>query len=211
MQKTILFQGDSITDAGRERNEEAALIVRLGLSYAGKIAGRLIVDNPKVDWTFYNYGVSGDRIVDLYARWKRDALTLKPDIISILIGINDTWHEHNAGRRPNGVEVPRYERIYRELLTWTKQELPKVQLVLMEPYLLPAEDKLFWMPEVKQRQKVVKKLAKEFNATFVPLQKPLEEQAKLCGWQVLAADGVHPTLAGHQFIADKWLEAVKVL
>ena len=211
MQKTILFQGDSITDAGREKNEAAAMAPRLGVSYAGKIAGRLIIDNPAVEWTFHNLGISGNRIVDLYARWKRDALTLNPDIISILIGINDTWHDHNEGLRPNGVEVPRYERIYRDLLTWTKEVLPKVQLVLMEPYLLPAEDKKFWMPEVKQRQKVVKKLAKEFNATFIPLQKPMDDFSKKYGWQLLSADGVHPTLAGHQFIADEWLKAVKVL
>ena len=125
MQKTILFQGDSITDAGRDRNEEGPMITRLGLSYAGKIAGRLLVDHPEVDWVFHNYGVSGNRVVDLYARWKGDALTLKPDIISILIGINDTWHEY-CRTRPNGVSVEQYERVYRELLRWTKEELPNV-------------------------------------------------------------------------------------
>ena len=210
MQKTILFQGDSITDAGRAKDETATMAARLGVSYAGKIAGRLIIDHPEVDWTFHNFGISGNRVVDLYARWKRDAITLKPDVLSILIGINDTWHDHNEGQRPNGVDVPRYEHVYRELLTWTKQELPKVQLVLMEPYLLPAEDKLFWMPEVKQRQKVVRKLAKEFKATFIPLQKPMDDFSKKYNWQILSADGVHPTLAGHQFIADEWLRLVKI-
>ena len=155
-----------------------------------------------------NRAISGNRVVDLYARWKIDALNLKPDVLSIMIGVNDTWHEK---ARANGVEVPRYTRIYRELLEWTKATLPAIKLVLLEPYVLEfgavGSD---WIEEMAARTQVVRQLAKEFGATLIPTQDILNEAVKRAAPEHWLADGVHPLLAGHQLIADAWLKAVQL-
>ncbi|MBR2364071.1 MAG: SGNH/GDSL hydrolase family protein [Lentisphaeria bacterium] len=205
----ILFQGDSITDVGRAREENLPLGIGMGTGYPQLVTARLITDSPERPWEINNKGISGNRVVDLYSRWKIDALNLKPELISILIGINDTWHEFN---RQNGVEVPRYEKMYRELLTWTKEVLPEVKLVLMEPFCFcfgaVAPE---WLPEVEERRKVVKKLAEEFNAVFIPCQSILDKALEKAPREFWLRDGVHPTLAGHQLLADAWIEATKDL
>jgi len=208
MQKTtILFQGDSITDCGRDRAPNLAPGAGLGAGYPTFIASRLLCDKPEVDWSFINTGISGNRVVDLYARWKIDTLHRNPDILSILIGVNDTWHEF-ANR--NGVEVVRYARIYRELLEWTKAELPAIKLVLMEPFVHPfgavGQD---WLAEIAARAQIVKNLAKEFNAVFIPCQAILDNALKLAPQEHWTRDGVHPSIAGHQLLADEWLKAVR--
>lgn len=209
MVKKILFQGDSITDANRNRDEKMPTIA-LGGGYPHLIAGRLLVDHMEDNLEFINRGISGNRVVDLYARWKIDALNLNPDLISILIGVNDTWHEM---ANHNGVDVPRFEQIYRLLLEWTRKELPQVKLVLCEPFcMLNGPVTTRWQYEIKERSQVVQKLAKEFETIFVPLQTPLDEAAKRAGNTLrVLRDGVHPMLLGHQVIADKWLEATKGL
>ena len=200
---TLLFQGDSITDAGYSRDPN---LLPLGTGYPNLIAGRLLVDRPDIEWNILNRAISGNRIVDLYARWKIDALNLNPDIISIMVGVNDTWHEKE---RQNGVEVPRYARIYRELLQWTRDTLPNVRLVLMEPYVhvfgAVAQD---WVDEINQRRDVVKQLAKDFDAIFIPSQEILDKALAKAPMNYWTKDGVHPTLAGHQLFADAWLKAV---
>ncbi len=205
----ILFQGDSITDVGRAREENLPLGIGMGTGYPQLVTARLITDSPESPWEINNKGISGNRVVDLYSRWKIDALNLKPELISILIGINDTWHEFG---RQNGVEVPRYEKMYRELLTWTKEVLPEVKLVLMEPFCFcfgaVAPE---WLPEVEERRKVVKKLAEEFNAIFIPCQSILDKALEKAPQEFWLRDGVHPTLAGHQLLADAWIEATKDL
>ena len=148
-------------------------------------------------------------MVDLYARWKIDALNFNPDLISILIGVNDVWHEVE---KQNGVECERYEQIYRMLLEWTKKILPDVKLLIMEPFALLSDvvDDDF-LAEVKLRAAVAKKLAAEFNAVFLPLQDKFDAAAKVncnCYW---LRDGVHPTPAGNQLIADAWLKAAEPL
>ncbi|MDD2478990.1 MAG: SGNH/GDSL hydrolase family protein [Victivallaceae bacterium] len=201
---TILFQGDSITDCGRSREDIPPDDgVGLGAGYPAMIAARLLCAQPEIAWQLYNRGISGNRVVDLYARWKIDALNLKPDLISILIGVNDTWHEfHNQ----NGVEVPRYEEFYRMLLEWTKEQLPKTKLILIEPFVLNfgavGEG---WEDEIKQRREVVKKLSKEFNTEFIPIQSMLDKMVKIAPPEHWLRDGVHPLPAGHQLIADAWL------
>ena len=207
---TILFQGDSITDCGRATCGGAGYNNNgLGPGYAGMIASRLLCDRPDVDWTFYNRGISGNRIVDLYARWKIDGLNLKPDLISILIGVNDTGHTYSSN---NGVEVERAERIYRELLQWTKQVLPDVKLVLMEPFYFdvgtfpPAG-----IEDVAKRSVFTKKLAEEFGAVFLPCQSLLNGKLKFAEPKYWLWDGVHPTPAGHQVLTDAWLAAAKDL
>lgn len=204
MKKTVLFQGDSITDCGRR----SGACKDMGCGYPAMILARVMCDCPEKEWNIINRGTSGNRIVDLYARWRVDCLNLKPDVLSVLIGVNDAWHEDNQ----NGVELPRYARFYRELLEWTMETLPDIRVVLMEPFICALNEKLETMLEdVRKRSEVVQALAKEFNAVFIPLQRVFEaagQRAPMAHW---AADGVHPTPAGHQLIADAWLEAVTPL
>lgn len=204
---TIVFQGDSITDTGVSSEPSNPLpYFHLGKGYPALVAARLLCSRPDVEWNILNEGISGHRIVDLYARWKKDTLNLKPDILSIMIGVNDTWHEKAA---QNGVEVPRYERIYRELLEWTKRELPDVKLVLMEPYVhcfgAVGPD---WIDEINARRDVVRRLSDEFKTIFIPTQEILDNALKLAPQEYWTIDGVHPTLAGHQLFADAWIKAV---
>ena len=211
MSRTILFQGDSITDCGRARIEitdPAYLRSGLGPGYPYLIAARLLCDRGR-DFNFYNFGISGNRVVDLYARWKADCINLRPDNLSILIGVNDTWHEK---ARQNGVEVPRYGQFYRMLLDWTLKELPEIKLVLLEPFVFPfgavGED---WIEEIDQRREVVAGIAKDYGAVFVPLQSILNDALKVAPQEHWLADGVHPMPAGHQLIADAWLKAAAPL
>ena len=209
MIKTILFQGDSITDAHRNREAPIGNGQDMGCGYAALTAGKLLAANLGRAFCCINRGNAGTKVVDLYARWKIDALNLKPDLISILVGINDCLHEVV---RKNGVELPRYEQIYRMLLEWTKQELPEVKLVLCEPFCLESEcvSKESYA-DVLARGKIVKKLAADFDATFVPLQAALEEAAALAKDNLkILRDGVHPTLAGAQIISDQWLKYVEL-
>ena len=203
---TILFQGDSITDCGRATCGGAGYVSTLGPGYPGMIASRILCDRPEIEWNFINRAISGNRVVDLYARWKIDAINLNPDWISILIGINDTWHEFG---NQNGVEVPRYERIYRELLAWTRSVLPKVRFVLMDPFVCPSlPGRAEFVPEVQERREVVARLAKEFDAIHIPLQEVFNKAFERAPEAYWSADGVHPTPAGHQLITDAWLNAV---
>ena len=150
-------------------------------------------------------GISGNRIVDLYARWKVDGINLKPDVISILIGVNDTWHEFGG---KNGVEVPRFEQFYRMLLEWTVQACPGIKLVLCEPFVFAhgavGPD---WVPEINQRRAITRKMADEFSAIFIPYQDIFNAALKRSPGEYWLADGVHPTSAGHQLMADAWLKA----
>ncbi len=203
---TVLFQGDSVTDCGRATCGGAGFDNHeLGPGYPGMIAARMMCDRPEIDWQFINRGISGNRIVDLYARWKKDCINLCPDILSILIGVNDTWHHFGSN---NGVEVPRYARFYRELLTWTREALPAVRFILLDPFVCPGlSDRAKFVPELCERRKVVAELAKEFDAVHIPLQEIFDDAFQRAPEAYWAADGVHPTPAGHQLIADAWLRA----
>jgi acyl-CoA thioesterase I len=205
----ILFQGDSITDAGRGR-EIAEPNIQLGSGYAMLAAAQLLAKYPGKDLEFLNRGISGNRVVDLYARWKIDALNLQPDIISILVGVNDTWHEYGSN---NGVEPERYANIYRMLLEWTKQELPDVKLVLMEPFCLVTGDSVTeaWLTEMGERAKIVSSLAEEFGAVYVSLQDKFNTVTAQAPAKYWLRDGVHPAPAGCALIADAWMEAVTPL
>ena len=203
----ILFQGDSITDCGRQKNTPQPNDGgSLGSGYPGLIAARLLKDRPGDALQLLNRGISGNRIVDLYARWKIDAINLKPDLLSILIGVNDAWHEFGS---QNGVEVERYAQFYRMLLEWTRRALPKIQLVLCEPFILPCGVITpAWRPDIAARCEVVRALALEFKTVLVPFQSAFTEATQRAPAEYWSADGVHPTLAGHQLMADVWLRAV---
>ncbi len=206
---TILFQGDSITDAGRAREPDLPANTGLGAGYPGLVAAALLSREPARGYQILNRGISGNRVVDLYARWKVDALNLKPDLISILIGVNDTWHEFN---NRNGVELDRYRQVAHMLLQWTHQVLPSTRIVLCEPFVLPvgAVTKE-WLPEIRARQAVCAELSEEFGAPLVLFQAMFDEAVKEAPAEYWLRDGVHPSLAGHMRMADLWLRTVRDL
>ena len=206
--KTILFQGDSITDCGRNRQAGINMPEHMGCGYPDLVSAQLFYDHAGEAYRCINKGISGNRVVDLYARWKVDALNFAPDIISILIGVNDVWHEVNQ----NGVESDRFEQIYRMLLEWTEKVLPDVKFIIMEPFALLSDvvDDAF-LAEVKIRAAIAEKLAREFGAVFLPLQEKLDAAAAKTGNSYWLWDGVHPTPAAYRLIADAWLEAAEPL
>lgn len=204
----ILFFGDSITDAGRAKDQDGSA-VSLGYGYVRSVGGRLLGKDP-VKYELYNRGISGHRIVDLYARVKCDCWNLEPDVLSILIGVNDVWHGVHG---VNGVEIDRFEKVYRMLLEDTKKVLPNVKLMIMEPFVLPGsatvyQDKYQEFLAVKEYAKVAKKLAEEFNAVFIPLQAQFDAAYEKYGDNTyFLRDGVHPNTAGAELIANAWLSA----
>ena len=205
----ILFQGDSITDAGRSREANLSPNAGLGGGYPGMIAAMLLSRHPARGYQIINRGISGNRVVDLYARWKADALNLSPDLISILIGVNDTWHEFGS---KNGVEVDRYRTIYRMLLEWTRKALPATRLVICEPFVLPVGAVgREWLPEIAERRAVCAELAKAFDAPLVTFQEMFDAAVKEAPEAYWLGDGVHPTLAGHMRMAERWLQSAKDL
>lgn len=204
--QVILFQGDSITDCGRARDTTEPN-AGLGSGYPLLAASRLLCEKAGDGLKIFNRGISGNRIVDLYARWKVDGLNLNPDVISILVGVNDTWHEFGGN---NGVEIPRFEQFYRMLLDWTLHVRPGVKLVICEPFVYVcgavSQD---WVPEINQRRDIARKMAKEFNAIFIPYQEIFIDALKRAPAPYWLADGVHPTYAGHHLMAEAWLKATE--
>ena len=201
--KTILFQGDSITDAGRSRENDD----NFGVGYATLVKGELGYEYPN-QHVFYNRGISGNRVTDLYARIKADILNLKPDIMSILIGVNDVWHEC---KRQNGVDAEKYFKIYSMLIEEIKEELPDTKIMILEPFVLresATED--YWEEfhaEVLKRAVKAKEIAEKYNLPFISLQDKFDEAAKSAPNNYWLFDGVHPTTAGHELIKREWIKA----
>ncbi|MEN8118511.1 MAG: SGNH/GDSL hydrolase family protein [Bacteroidota bacterium] len=206
---TILFQGDSITDAHREKEKELPNNAgSFGLGYAFLAASHLLNSLPEKDLTIYNRGISGNKVFQLADRWEKDCLELKPNVLSILIGVNDYWHKRN-GHYDGTVDV--YENDYRKLLTWTKESFPGIKLVICEPFYVletTAVDET-WVEPMKQYQAAALKIANEFNASWIPFQKVFDEAIKHAPGKYWAADGVHPSMAGAQLMAEAWLKAVE--
>ncbi len=201
----ILFFGDSITDAVRAKDNITMPNSAFGFGYVMQVAGRLYEKSP-VDYELVNRGISGNRIVDLYARAKIDLWNHEPDLISILIGINDIWHEVE---RQNGVEPDRFERIFRMLIEDTKERLPDAKLLLCEPFVLKgAATETAWeqFSECRVYGEIVEKLAKEYGLYFLPLQAAFDAAAAKYGNETFLYDGVHPTVQGATLIACEWMK-----
>jgi acyl-CoA thioesterase-1 len=201
--QTILFQGDSITDAGRNRDDADSM----GWGYASYASAWLDASYPDLNLKFYNRGISGNRTVDLRNRWQADCIDLQPDWVSILIGINDTWRyiDHNE-LTPADV----YEDHYRAILNQAKSQLD-CRFILLEPFLLhvePAHDD--WHQDLDPKIQVVRKLAREFDALYVPFDGLFASVSASRPPAFWAHDGVHPTNAGHMLMAKAWLNAVGV-
>ncbi|SDM59356.1 Tat (twin-arginine translocation) pathway signal sequence [Catalinimonas alkaloidigena] len=204
---TLLFQGDSITDGNRTRDQDWNHV--MGHGYAYLIASRLWYDYPQEGLMFYNRGISGNKVSDLEARWEEDALALKPDLISILVGINDVYFIVEGTLKQS---IAQFEATYRQMLERTQTALPEVTLVLCEPFLLPLgrvnKKTAVWEKETAQRQQVTRTLADEFGAVFVPLQAPFQEALQQAPADYWIWDGIHPMPAGHELIARQWLRTV---
>ena len=209
MSKRILFQGDSITDALRSREHDFFF----GNGYPALVAARLGFEEPGA-YSFLNRGISGNRVVDLYARIKVDLINLKPDVLSILIGVNDVWHEVEI---ENGVDAVKFERIYDMLLTEVEEALPGIRILILEPFVLHGsateaiEEKPqrweYFRDETPLRAAAAKRVAEKHGTVWVPLQERFDEACRLAPAEYWLWDGVHPTQMGHELIARAWLEA----
>ena len=211
MAKRILFQGDSITDCGRDRND----FWGLGGGYANLVKASLGMDYPD-EYEFINRGISGNRIVDLYARIKIDFINLQPDYASIFIGVNDTWHEISV---QNGVETEKFEKIYTMLIDEIQAACPQTKLMIIAPYVLEGAatcnieeipDRLArFQKDVAEKAAVAKKIAEKYNLPLIELQPAFDEACKLTPPTYWAGDGVHPTACGHELIKRLWIDTFK--
>ena len=207
---TILFQGDSITDVGRNRKREANANdrVALGGGYPLLIAAGLLKDYAGRSVRVHNRGISGNKVPDLDARWQADCIDLKPDVLSILVGVNDIWHARNGNYDGTPTD---YRDGFAALLTRTREALPDVRLVICEPFVLKTgavDDS--WFPEFTERRGYAREVADGAGATWVPFQEMFDAALDQAGPSYWAGDGVHPTLAGHELMAATWRETVGI-
>lgn len=205
---TILFQGDSITDAGRDKAQYYANNASgLGTGYVHMASSTILEKYPEKQLRIYNRGISGHKVFQLAGRWDDDALNLKPDVLSILIGVNDFWHTLSGGY--NGT-TETYENDLRALLKRTKEALPQVRLILGEPFVVrggTAVGDTRWNSIFPSYQASCKKLASEFKASFIPYQSIFDAVMHKGGAAYWCPDGVHPSLAGARLMANAWIKA----
>ncbi|MBQ8210284.1 MAG: SGNH/GDSL hydrolase family protein [Clostridia bacterium] len=203
--KRFLFQGDSITDAGRADDSD------LGTGYPLLVAADLM-KNRKGEFSFFNRGESGDRITDIYARIKEDIINLAPDYMSILVGVNDVSHELTI---KCGVDADKYEKIYTMLIEEVRAALPDIKIIILEPFVLKgtATQELWeqFYAEVKKRSAAAKCVAEKFSLEFVELQNKFDDACADGDTRYWSVDGVHPTAAGHQIIKEELLKAINKL
>lgn len=209
--KRILFQGDSITDAGRSRDN----FYGLGWGYAYLAAGTLGNEQPN-EYEFINRGISGNRVIDVYARIKNDFINLKPDYASIYVGVNDVWHEITG---QNGLDTEKFEKIYTMLIDEVQAACPGIKLMLIAPYVLEGRstcsteempDRLErFQKDVAEKAAVTKKLAQKYNFPLIELQPAFDEACKRAPSTYWSGDGVHPSVYGHELIKRLWLETFK--
>ena len=208
--KRILFQGDSITDCGRSRE----VLTDVGNGYPYLVRAHYGLEKPG-QFEIVNRGISGNRSVDVYARIKQDIINLKPDYMSILMGVNDVWHELAI---QNGVDTPKFEKIYTMLIEEVLEALPNIKLMILEPYALPGiategvledgRDKYtVFRKDTEEKAAACRRVAEKFNIPFVPLQAKLDAMANAYGTESVSGDGVHPNVTGHLLIARAWMEA----
>lgn len=207
--KRILFQGDSITDCGRNRENH----IYVGDGYPVHVKAQLGYDYPGM-YDFQNRAISGNRVVDVYSRIKADIINLRPDYMSLLVGVNDVWHEFDF---QNGVSAQKYEKIYSMLIEEVKAELPDIKIMILEPFCLrgTATENSEEFPDkwnmfsfaVRERAEKAKAVAEKYDLLFVPLQEKFDEALSKAPSNYWLVDGVHPLAPGHELIAREWLKA----
>jgi len=200
----ILFQGDSITDAGRDRRNYH----HLGNGYPKYAAQYITAENPDIDFEFINRGISGNRTSQLFDRLYSDAIAFEPDIVSVMIGINDIWHRHNHRVMTRDEQI---EANYRAILTDLKK-YTNAKIIVISPYLLDCEDKEPVREDLKTVLPIVRKLADEFADVYIPLDEHFEQALKTAPEKLYySADGVHPNANGAEFIGRLYANAIKKL
>jgi lysophospholipase L1-like esterase len=208
-EQVILFQGDSITDAGRNKEDTGFNTARnLGSGYP-MLAGAAILNKYEaLNLKIYNKGISGNKVYQLAERWDKDCLEMKPDVLSILIGVNDIWHKLN-GNYNGTIEI--YRNDYKALLERTIKALPNVKLIICEPFAVKGVKAVddTWYPEFFEYQKAAKDIARQFKAIFIPFQSVFDEAQKRAPGSYWTGDGVHPSLAGAQLMAKAWMKALE--
>ena len=201
--KRILFQGDSITDWFRAKDREDVL----GSNYVTMVSGELGLKYPN-EYEFINRGISGSRSIDILGRTQKDIVALKPDYISILVGVNDVWHglEWN-----NGISPERYEIYYNMIIEEIKENIPNIKIMILEPFILNGSVAMknpdAYIGGVKNLAKIAERVAGKTGAVFVPLQKKFDEMLEYAPVEYWSYDGVHPNAAGHCSIKNAWIEA----
>lgn len=207
----ILFQGDSITDMKWGRNQ-ADRNHYLGHSYVFLIAARLGMDMAKAKLEFFNRGISGNKVSDLKARWQKDAIDMKPDLLSILVGTNDVGI---GFRNKNKTVTPAaFEKDYRHILEASRKANPELRIVLLDPFVLQSgslKNEQTYQVRRKETDKmrtVVSTLANDYNAAHLPTQEIFDQAAREAGPENWIWDGVHPLPQGHELIARHWLDIV---
>ena len=206
--KRIVFWGDSITDCGRNRND----LYHMGAGYAYLVKADLGYRCPG-EYEFMNHGIGGNRIVDLYARIKAGFLNWTPDYASILIGVNDTWHEIAY---KNGIATAKFEKLYEMMLDEILEALPNIKLMLIAPFVLEGyntcnteeiPDRLErFRVDVAEKAAVTKKMAEKYNRPLIELQPAFDAALERAPAEYWAYDGVHPTVCGHEIIKRLWLK-----
>lgn len=199
---SILFQGDSITDCGRDYSN----IASLGSGYALLVAAEIGRKYPEKNINFINRGVNGNRVIDLNHRWEEDCLQLNPTWVSIYIGINDVWRRYGDN---DATSVEQFYEGYRKLIERTNEHTD-AKLILVEPFCLPVpEDRKTWREDLDPKIQAIRELAREFQTLYVPLDGLFAAASTQIDPAYWAEDGVHPTPAGHSLITKAWLEAVQ--
>lgn len=197
----ILFQGDSITDCKRAVPE----VSDMGCGYACMVSAFLESEYPEMTLSFLNRGISGNRVRDLEKRWDADCIALKPDVVSILIGVNDTWRRYDCN---DATSVEEFRDSYARILERVRKELDAV-LILCEPFLLPfSPEKRTWREDLNPKIDVVRDLASEYEALYVPFDGAFAAANAKASPEYWTRDGIHPTSAGHALLARTWLSYV---
>lgn len=196
----ILFQGDSITDWNHNLNDPHTV----GTGYV-KYATETLTDKyPDIDFEFLNYGISGERIETVAERTMRDIIPNDPDIVSVLVGINNTWHRADTGKPWYCNKF--FEDMYRFILDTVKAGT-HAKILMLSMFLCDTPDKEFFRPDVNEKIAITKKLADEYKIPFVPLDKIFREAEphNPLHWTL---EGVHPTEAGARLIAKHYVDAI---
>ena len=206
----VVFQGDSITDSGRARDND----FNKGFGYAGMASGVLGAEAP-LEYEFYNRGIGGDRMHNILARNQRDVLELKPDVISLMCGFNDVWYYLD---KSGGFDKTYYTMIYEIVLNEIKKALPNSKIITFGTFVLPGDntgdaDSDKWAAFCEGSKKCSecnKSVAERMGISFTPLQNVFDDALKMRGeYKYWLKDGIHPTAAGHWLIAREWMEAFK--
>ena len=198
----ILFQGDSITDSGRNRDEKGSNNARaLGNGYALLATSKLLNSHAAKNLQIYNRGISGNKVYQLAERWDADCIELKPTVLSILIGVNDFWHMLN-GKYSGTIET--YRNDLKGLLERTKERLPDIKLIIGEPFAVTGVKAVddTWFPRFDEYRNAAREIALQFNAVFIPYQSIFDKAIKIAPAAYWTHDGVHTSLAGSQLMAE---------